>query len=238
MEEGREDGRGWKGRWGYARSGVVYVCSTYSPVHVLDLLVPREMPHDVEQPAGRRSALLEVVVLSRIDLTLPEVGVPFRDEPIVDARELAVYVEDLGRRDARVSLRFGIKDPAHGRAGEFVPLGDVGGGRVFRREEEEDVAICEGEVEDDLAVVGFVGASDMAMESCEASTSACAILSLLLPGEESTHHCLHAATRYPPASHLSLARYRRAGPRSDPTPSDYRASSAGLASTSRESWEG
>lgn len=94
--------------------------------------------------------------------------VRLRHEAVVDARELAVDLEDGRGGDAVAGLvGLGVEDPAVGGAGELVALGEVVGGgvgAVVGREEEEDVAVGDGEVEDDAARGVFVAAGDVAVE--------------------------------------------------------------------------
>ena len=58
-------------------------------------------------------------------------------------------------------------DPACGRAGEFVALGEGAFALGEWREEEEDVAIGDGQVEDDVALGVLVAACDVAVEACK-----------------------------------------------------------------------
>lgn len=129
--------------------------------------LPRKMAQNIKQPARRRPALGRVVKPRPVHLRLPEVVVRLGDAAVVDARELAVDLEDGGGRDAVAGLvGLGVEEPAVGGAGELVALGEAvrRGVDVVGREEEEDVAVGDGEVEDDAARGVFVAAGDVAVE--------------------------------------------------------------------------
>lgn len=111
------------------------------PVQILLPRLPLKMAHDVEKPTRRRPALGKVIRLGGINDALPEVVVLLGQDPVVDARELAVDAEGLERLDACVRWGLGVEDPAVGVGDEFVALQE-GRGRVGEgvgREEEEDV---------------------------------------------------------------------------------------------------
>jgi hypothetical protein len=86
-------------------------------------------------------------------------------EAIVNSGEFATEgVEFLGRVDPGIGRCGRIEDPARRFVLELVALGDGAGGGVDGREEEEDVAIGDGEVKYDFALWGFVAANSMALE--------------------------------------------------------------------------
>jgi len=147
---------------------------------VMDILIgPGVMPEAVEQSASRRSALCKVIRTSRVDDGLPEVSVRLGHVAVIDAGELAVGEPrdrwlDALIRHVHVSclcgshrfLGFRVKDPSDGGRGELVPLGDAVARRDVGvgREEEEDVAVGDGQVEGDLPRGKLVTACHVAME--------------------------------------------------------------------------
>lgn len=90
------------------------------------------------------------------------------DPAIVDAAEFAVGGPHERRRDACVAgfVGVGVEDPARRGAGEAVGAGLEVGGFWVGGPPEEDVAIGDGEVDDDVALFVFVAAGYMAVESC------------------------------------------------------------------------
>ena len=100
----------------------------------------------------------------RIDFRLPEVIVGFCDEAVVDAGEFSVGAPGLGL-DAGVCRGFGVECPAAGWGGEVVAFGKVGGGLVVRWKPEENIAVGDGEVDDDIAGGVFVTAGYVSMET-------------------------------------------------------------------------
>ena len=130
------------------------------------------MPDDIPQPSGWRPAPLDIVEPVGVRLQLPEVGVAPRDEPVVDARELAVGPVQPGRRDPRVRGRLGIEDPAECVRDQLPARGPLGPGLIRTRvlgPPEEDVVVRDGEVAYDVALVILVGPGNVPVEPCRTS---------------------------------------------------------------------
>ena len=129
-------------------------------------VVPREVAKRVEQSAGWRPTLGKVVGLRGVDDALPVVVVLHRHEAVVHARELAGELGALLEwLDPGVSGCRGVEDPAGRLVLELVPLSDGAGRGVDGGPPEEDVAVGDGEIEDDLPVGRFVAARRMPLES-------------------------------------------------------------------------
>jgi hypothetical protein len=140
-------------------------CCRTSPVHVLSPFIPREVADGIEQPSSGRAAFLKVVLLSGVDLQLPEMVVLLRRVPVIDPRELATDAKKPGWFDATISLCLGIKDPADSIRGQFVPLLETFSGGVFWWEEEEYVVVSYCEIEYNVAIFVLVTAGNMAVET-------------------------------------------------------------------------
>lgn len=135
------------------------------PVGLCDGFVPGEVAQAVEQASGGGAALLEVVGLGGVDDGLPVVVVVHGDEAVVDAGELAGEgVEFLGRVDPGVGGQIGVNDPTGGLVLQLVAASHGAGGGVNWREEEEDIAIGNGEIEDDFSFWSFEAAHGVALE--------------------------------------------------------------------------
>ena len=128
--------------------------------------IPGEMSQAVEQAASRATTLGEVVRLCPVNHCLPIVVVLAGRKAVVYARELpAVGVKLLGRLDPAVSWGvLGIEDPPRRLVLQLIALCHSAGGGVNRGKEEEDVAISDGQVEDDLAVGRVIAADRVALE--------------------------------------------------------------------------
>lgn len=128
--------------------------------------IPGEMSQAVEQAASRTTTLGEVVRLCPVNYSLPIVVVLAGRKAVVDARELAaVGVKLLDRLDPAIGWRvLGIEYPTRCLVLQLIALCHSACGRVNRGEEEEDVAISNGQVEDDLAVGSVIAADRVALE--------------------------------------------------------------------------
>lgn len=126
--------------------------------------IPGIVSQTVEQPSRRRATLGKVVRTGGVDFREPEMLVLAGGPAVVDAGELAVGRPDEGRGDAGVVGEGGVEDPAVGRGGELVPFGELTLFLAVGREPEEDVAVGDGEVDDDVALGVFVAACYVAME--------------------------------------------------------------------------
>ena len=130
------------------------------------------MAETIEQTASGRSASREIVLAHRIYSGLPEVTVHLGQIAVIASTELAAGVPRLCWLHAVssiagilwVPLSLGIEDPSTRLGLQLVPLQDAADWRVFGWEEEEDISICHGEVEDDESIRVFVAACCMAME--------------------------------------------------------------------------
>ena len=122
------------------------------------------MPQGIEKSTGRGAALRKVVRFRRIDLGLPEMVVLLGDEPVVDAREFAVRQPCFCRCYSCPGLSLGIEDPSTRRASELVSLREGTLLLVQRWEEEENISVCYGEIEDDVSIVVLIATRDMPME--------------------------------------------------------------------------
>lgn len=123
------------------------------------------MTQTVKQPARGGPALGEIVGPRRVDFGEPKVLVRLGDPAVVDAAEFAIGGPDERGRDAcLVGLGGWVEDPAGGGTGEAVGSRDKVGGFGIGGPPEEDVAVGDGEVDDDVAVLVLVATGDMTVE--------------------------------------------------------------------------
>ena len=143
------------------------------PVDVFLLIVPCVVRYAIEQPTCRRPTGSEVVLAGRVSSYLPEMVVLLREESVVDSAELSAGAPFDSRFDSilcvggiiGISRGVWVEYPAAGVAVELVALQHRASGRIIGREEEEDVAVCNGKVVDDVAIGVFVATCCVAMES-------------------------------------------------------------------------
>lgn len=126
--------------------------------------VPGVVAQTVEEPPRGRPTLGKVVRSRGVDLGQPKVLVLLGHPPVIDAAELAVGRPDEGGRDVRVGLGLGVEDPARRRGGELVALGHLPCGQWVWGPPEEDIAVGDGEVDDNVAFFVLVAASDVALK--------------------------------------------------------------------------
>lgn len=129
--------------------------------------IPGIMTQAIKQSTSRGSTLGKIVRPRRIDFGEPKVFVLLGNPPIVDAAEFAIGRPHERRRDACVRfVSVGVEDPARRGTGEAVGARlEVGGFWVWGPPE-EDVAVGDGEVDDDVTLFVFVTAGYMAVKSC------------------------------------------------------------------------
>lgn len=128
--------------------------------------VPGVVTQAVEQPTRRRSALGKVVRSCGIDSDLPEMLILLGHPAVVDAAELAVGRPHEGGCDSGVGGSVGVEDPACGGRAQLVTGCHLAFGQGIRGPPEEYVAIGDGEIDDDVAVVVLEAACNMPLESC------------------------------------------------------------------------
>lgn len=143
------------------------------PIHILFPLcqrlvkIPGVVTQAIKQPSRRGPALGKIVGPRRVDFGEPKVFVLLGDPAIVDTAEFAIGRPHERGRDACVGfVCVGVEDPARRGAGEAIGAGLEVGGFWVGGPPEEDVAVGDGEVDDNVALFVFVAAGDMAVESC------------------------------------------------------------------------
>lgn len=127
------------------------------------------MTQAIKQPPSRGSALGKIVGPRRVDFGEPKVFVLLGDPAIVNTAEFAIGGPHERGRDACVGfVGLGVEDPACRGAAEAIGSGLEVGGYWVGGPPEEDVAIGDGEVDDDVALFVFVATGYMTVESCGA----------------------------------------------------------------------
>ena len=131
------------------------------------------MAEAVEEATSWRSTSGKVIISGGIDSTLPEGFVLLRQEPVIYPAELAAGVPGVCRLDTvssvcwilRITGCFWVQNPATCLALELIALRDRAVGCVFWRKEEEDVAVSDCEIKDDVSILILVAARCMTVES-------------------------------------------------------------------------
>lgn len=137
---------------------------------VLRACLPVVVTQDIEQAPCRGPALGEVVGPRGVHLQLPEMAILLGGETVVNAGELAVGALIRARRGhAGIGRRLRIELPSDRARDELArrPGRDRRvGAAVVRGPPEEDVAVGNGEVADDVTGFVLISAGDVAVEAC------------------------------------------------------------------------